>query len=386
MTLEYAACTRAVSPVKEKIRELDILRGIALLAVILQHVLGVYSRRVDITSAESIMLGMLFNFSKFAIPAFVLITGIVLFYNHLEKLNYQHFMKKRAMEILVPYLVWTVVYQIYNNGIPSAGFEWIKELIKLMVLGNGSYHLWFVVMIFQFYLLTPVFFAIFKGLGKIVVGRVHFIVIMTLLAVSYALLMWFSSSYIPEGKFNTGIEVVQKLVDYRDRNFLFYSFYFILGAIAGTALVRWRDFVIRSVGWNSILFVFLFLWVGWQLLSSLAGGKINLNYSTSLKPSMFLYTVSQLLLVYGLSMAVMKYNSFLYGKLELLGRLSYGSYLVHALVLVYAVRIVDYIVPQGHYLLAVALALVICTLVSAGFTMLVSRIPNGKLLTGPYRG
>ena len=67
---------------RERIGELDVLRALAFLAVVLQHSLGIYIRSADVQLSESTMLGMLFNLSKFAVPTFVFLTGLTLLYNY----------------------------------------------------------------------------------------------------------------------------------------------------------------------------------------------------------------------------------------------------------------------------------------------------------------
>ena len=67
---------------KEKIFELNLLRSAAFLAVVAQHVLGVYWRDKGITPSGSILVGILFNLCKFAVPLLIFLSGIVLFYNY----------------------------------------------------------------------------------------------------------------------------------------------------------------------------------------------------------------------------------------------------------------------------------------------------------------
>lgn len=371
---------------REVIPELYILRGLALLGIVFQHALGVYIRRENIPLADAAMLGMFFNITKFAVPAFVFATGTALLYNYYEKLDYPSFMKKRALEILLPFLLWTVIYEVYYYGIPSVSPAWLMEFGKNIMLGSEAYHLWFVVLIFQFYLFYPLILALFKWFRARVTNALLYSAAVGLLAVLYAALMWFSSNYIPVHNFHFDNMFLQMyLIDYRDRNFIYFLFYFILGGIAGVSLIKWREFVTRSVSWNSILFVNLFILIGYELMKNALWGGVNLNYSTSLKPSMFLYTVSEILLIYGLSMIIVRNGSRIFNFLDQMGRLSYGIYLSHALVLDYAVRVVNRALPSGQALWLSVLAFVLCVLVSWGVVVLISRVPYGGILIGPFK-
>src|SRR4051794_27546355 len=95
---------------RERIDEIQSMRGIAFFAVVLQHALGMFTRLPGVNIADLAVLSFLFNMAKFAVPMFVFITGIVIFYNYYEKLNYPTYLWKRCKEILVPYAVFTPFY------------------------------------------------------------------------------------------------------------------------------------------------------------------------------------------------------------------------------------------------------------------------------------
>lgn len=371
---------------REIIPELYVLRGLALLGIVFQHALGVYIRRENVPFADAAMIGMFFNFTKFAVPAFVFATGTALFYNYYDKLNYPSFIKKRALEILLPYLLWTVIYEGYYYGIPSVSTAWLAGFARNIVLGTESYHLWFVVLIFQFYLFYPLLLALFKLFRAGISSSLRYTAAIALFGALYAALMWTSSSFIPLYNFHLDNKFLQLyFIDYRDRNFIYFLFYFVLGGVAGVSLAKWREFITKSASWNSFLFIGLFILIGYELMKSASWGGVNLNYSTSLKPSMFLYTVSEILLFYGLSMVIAKNGSWVFKFLDQIGRLSYGIYLSHALVLVYAVRVVDRALPSGQPLWLSVLAFILCALVSWGIVVLIGRVPYGSILIGPYK-
>ena len=369
---------------REIIPELYVLRGLALLGIVFQHALGVYIRRENIPFADAAMIGMFFNLVKFAVPAFVFAAGMALFYNHYKKLNYPLFISKRILEILLPYVLWTAIYSVYNHGIPTISPAWLVDFGKNVMLGTGEYHLWFVVLIFQFYLFYPLILALFKLFRA--GGEFMQYLTVGLLTMLFTVLMWFSSSYIPLHDYHFGSRFLQAyLVEYRDRSFIYFLFYFIMGGIAGVSLIRWREFAERAAGWNSFIFANLYILIGYELIKSAPWGGVDLNYSTSLKPSMFFYTVSAIILIYGLSMVIARHSSLFYQALEQIGRLSYGIYLAHALVLVYAVKAVDRVLPTGQALWLSVLAFILCILVSWATVFLISLIPGCGILIGPHR-
>lgn len=372
---------------KERIDELDVLRGMAILSVILQHALGVYIRRPEIQFADAAMIGMLFNITKFAVPTFVFVTGAALVYNYYEHLNYPKFLWKRVKDILLPYFIWSIAYEIYSYGLPEANFLWFRSLVKNLIYGNAFYHLWFVVMIFQFYLVYPVFRSLFRKAPAVLDNKPRYAAAVGFLAAIYTLIMWFSSSFIPSVDLHAGSRAVQVIfIELRDRNFIYFFFYFILGGIVGLALSRWREFVARSPIWNTYVLAALFIWIGFELMQGASGGLVNLNYSTSLKPSMFFYTVSSIIFLYGVSTVIVNSGSLIFKFLNLAGKYSYGIYLVHAFLLIVAVRLVDRLTPTSHHLLAGIGAFILCALGTMAVVVLINKLPGSKLLIGPVPG
>ncbi|HHV60670.1 MAG TPA: acyltransferase family protein [Clostridiaceae bacterium] len=92
-----------------RIKALDYIRVIATLAVIAIHVSSTYTLSNDI--AYIINQSM-----RFAIPVFFILSGAAIFYSHYEKgrINYMVFVRKRFVKIVVPFILWTLIYLIYD--------------------------------------------------------------------------------------------------------------------------------------------------------------------------------------------------------------------------------------------------------------------------------
>jgi len=79
---------------KERIGELELIRAFGFLAVVYQHVIGVYMQAPGLDFETAAAFGLMFHLLKFAVPAFVLITGAVLFHNYSGNFSYLPFMRK----------------------------------------------------------------------------------------------------------------------------------------------------------------------------------------------------------------------------------------------------------------------------------------------------
>lgn len=91
--------------------------------------------------------------TRFAVPLFILLSGISLGLNNVSG-SYMQFLKSRAIKIGIPYLFWFSIYFIYNTyaNLSAVNFGFF---LKSLLLGQAAPHLFFIVIIFQLYFLYP---------------------------------------------------------------------------------------------------------------------------------------------------------------------------------------------------------------------------------------
>lgn len=147
---------------KERIPQLDIFRAIAIFAVLAIHAT---SRTLAETLDTSMFHPFLFinKFSQFAVPSFVFLSGFVLFYNYIDRrLNGKtlgKFYSRRLVYIIVPYVVFSVLYYIlkmttgHTWGMPLE--EQAAKFYKYLWTGTAYTHLYYIIIIIQFYVLFP---------------------------------------------------------------------------------------------------------------------------------------------------------------------------------------------------------------------------------------
>lgn len=149
---------------KAKLLELDIVRALAILAVVLIH--GTSSATVEPAegSTSQILFYILNVGSSFAVPLFIMLSGIVLFYSYDGRWNARTaltFYRKRAVSLVIPYLIWAFFYYAYNQWINTHQFkmDWPQFFGKLG-WAEWSYHSYFMLVIFQLYVLFPLFMTL----------------------------------------------------------------------------------------------------------------------------------------------------------------------------------------------------------------------------------
>lgn len=93
---------------------------------------------------------------------FVAITVFVLFLGYSgRKVSPRAFWRRRFGQVVLPYLVWSVLYTVFlvwwddSTPMPGAG-ELARDSVGSILTGDGRYHLYFLLISMQIYLLFPV--------------------------------------------------------------------------------------------------------------------------------------------------------------------------------------------------------------------------------------
>lgn len=152
---------------KPRILELDIVRAFAIMAVLMIHATSETTVEIPIGSRSQIIYLIVNKLSNFAVPVFILLSGLVLFYRYGGAWNWREalsFYRKRIQYIIVPYLIWSFFYYVFNQWTPNFNWhdihiEW-PVFFKALKWADTSYHLYFIVLILQFYLVFPIIMTI----------------------------------------------------------------------------------------------------------------------------------------------------------------------------------------------------------------------------------
>ncbi|MFH1207472.1 MAG: acyltransferase [Patescibacteria group bacterium] len=141
------------------LHEVEALRGVAILAVMAIHTTNPYTVLAGM-SVLGVILMIANKIAGFAVPLFIFLSGFVLWARYGNFFNLRWFYKKRARAILPVYVFATVFYTIALYFVNAKHFTAGTFLIDFLI-GNTSYHLWFFILIMQFYLFYPILSRIF---------------------------------------------------------------------------------------------------------------------------------------------------------------------------------------------------------------------------------
>ena len=316
---------------KPRLPAIEYIRGISMLGVIAIHVGSQYLMN---TSANIHLIALFEVASRFSVPIFFFISAFGLFYNmDPEKpLKYGSFMKRRAKTVIIPYIVWSVLYLAHDGIFYQVGFTGIASLGSLLLFGNAKYQLYFLVILIWFYILMPLWVYMVRRIG------LKGLAILLIIQIIFDYWSSFSVS------FNTWVysltdPLLRAVFMYRLNYWVMhYVFIFVLGGWLAWHMDSFKDIMQRFRNTITILF--------WVSLVSLLGFYYHLIFNTGYTALEAINTAHQLSpagIFYTIMASIFFFNIFTYQKypeklntlLHILGKHSYFAYLAHPLAITY---------------------------------------------------
>lgn len=293
-----------------------VLKALAIASVVTIHIFSSLKISPFVGGSSNQWWAVAFDrFNRLSVPLFVALSGYGLSRKYSRQpFAWREFVKNRLWRLLPPYFLWCgfyifFVWLYYDYSLVSN----FTDLGLKLILGRIDYHLYFVPMIFQLYLLFPLVFGLWQKFPKL-----------TLLLALTAQLAWiWTFSYHPNSPFNLSYFQNDPEQYFWSINWLWY---FVLGFHLPN-LINWleRSQLLRRL----IVPSFLLTWVGTSYWSIL---QIN----RGLDPLLALrFTQYPVLLYATLGIAAASWSiargKFLPAPLIWLGKYSYQVYLSHTL-------------------------------------------------------
>lgn len=155
----------------------DVLRIISIFCVIVIHVASKLWKTVPILSAEWIAFTAIDSLCRFAVPVFVMVSGMFMLSPEKDR-GLKDLYLKKILRILTCFIFWSAFYvfienfseMILHRSVPNID---CTKIIEQFI--SGKYHLWFLYMIVGLYIVTPL-------LRKIVLNKKDML---------YFLMIWF---------------------------------------------------------------------------------------------------------------------------------------------------------------------------------------------------
>ncbi|WP_326836694.1 acyltransferase [Amycolatopsis rhabdoformis] len=212
------------------LHQLDLYRVLTFALVIFLHVLGATTFPQDVVS-DAIEAPLHFTREAF----FALTTFVLVFSARSRPPRPVAFWRRRVPWVAVPYVVWSLLYWGYSLATAEQAVGSVAAALRALVIeiadGTAWYHLYFLLVTLQVYLLFPLLMKLVRT-----IERRPWLVLAVSGAVQIAV-TWFLS-YPPEG-------VEYSTVSRFFTTLLPYQFYSVLGAVAAVHFAAVQAFVRR---------------------------------------------------------------------------------------------------------------------------------------------
>lgn len=339
---------------KEYIQEVSLVRVAACLSIVLLHSIKFtvgFELAEGATSSDYILLTVA-GILSFGTPAFVFISELLLSHSYPDNVP-KNFYKKRVNLILIPFVCMAIFYAIISN------YDNLSQLpfsVMLNLLGN--YHGWFVLVIFQFYVLHQLFTKFLSKVSSKLILLVSLIINIAYLSIFNFIKPTSSNGFI---------------VFLWDRGYwvpLFgWIFYFCLAYYCGR---NYGDFLLAIKRSKIVISFFVFS----SLALVIFINSFNVFGFGSKRVDMIPLTISLILLLFLLAS---KFN-IRSKTLSLINNCSFGIYLIHYFYLMLYSKVIDFIAYIGYWKIPF---LFITVLVSSIITVIITNIfPFGKFILG----
>ena len=256
---------------KYRLQEMDYLRGFAALSVIAIHVTSGYTAN----GRSGFVLNQIV---RYAVPMFIILSGFVTYYADAGRGRFScvGFLRRRLGKVLWPYVFWTAFYVLYASRqlYQAVGWGAVLQSDRLLALGShllfgtGYYHLYFLLIVFQLYLLYPCLRIL---LQKKPVPFLISTFILTLLSQTGIYLHQINIIVLPD----IGMPYVSL--------FPLWIFYFVFGMYLASVKELNNLLYGKEVFWVTA-------WLG-SLLILLVDSRWTNTGDSSIKPSMMLYSL-----------------------------------------------------------------------------------------------
>ncbi|SDD19651.1 Surface polysaccharide O-acyltransferase, integral membrane enzyme [Terribacillus halophilus] len=334
---------------QQQIQSIYLMRLLAMSLVVLVHVTGAYATVLPFASDAYEKYHFLNRIIRIEAGIFIAITGLVFFYQYkhkkLTKTLWKDYYRKRVSFILIPYIIWALVYELHKAMLGFGDLQ-PAAILKRIIFGESYYQLHFIFLIVQVYLVLPLLIWLDHSWAFF---RRYMFVFGGLLQLGYIALQ----TFFPPSPFPLFLQLMGTL---------------LLGGWIGVHYDREKA---KSKHWST--------WI-WLLISALAGSGIAMYYYAagtlgSFEWNNILYeSVNYIFLITG-CYAIFRIAESVsdklavstLAKLQQIASYSFGYYLLHPLVLDYVTRTIP---AYSNYLFHVQIMLRYLAVMGVCFTVI----------------
>lgn len=324
---------------------LDYLRIISIFAVVVIHVCDQHFNDMDINSFDWLSLNFFDSVSRFAVPVFTMISG-VLFLDPERTISTKKLYQKNILRIVTAFSFWSLIYSVIN-------FESIEKFVSNFL--QGPTHLWYCFVIVGLYISVPVVRKISENKRLMIYFLLISFIFAFLIPDFLAVYKNKTISYIYE-KTNLNI-------------FLGYPIYFVLGYfLSKISLSKKQRIIIYILGAIGCCATFLGTWIISKRNGSAYEGVYNNFTINVLLESIAVFVFAKELFA--------KKNGQKKAALKKISGCVFGVYLSHVLIIDLLRRIFNLTTLSFKPVFSVPALAIIVFIISFLISFLINKIPK----------
>lgn len=291
----------------EKKTELTYARAIFCIIIVLVHAMTGFINDIHVGAIQKRIVQIMQIMLLSATPCFIMLSEILLGMRYSKYLP-KNFLTKRIKFILLPYIVFAlfVILEIYFD--PAKHFTLWYLILNILI--EGKFFGWFVLVIFQFFILHMLFYKVLDKMKPLIP-----IVVSLAISFTHALLMYYSTTYLNWWH--------EHYILYNRTIILNWLFYFVLGFYIGKYYDVVMEFVQRKIYWILLLFI------ASAGVIAIDFFKFEVYFNESNRFDLFVFSAAFFVLIISLSKILCRIHlTFIY----MISEISFFIYLSHQII------------------------------------------------------
>ncbi len=335
--------------------EITYARAIFCLIIVGVHILSRYLNDVELQDHNRMIVVTFQILILFGTPCFIILSESLISMVYKDKLP-KNFLVKRFKYIMIPYFSIGTFY-VYSKYKLGSNEESFWHLFKENLL-IGDWDGWFVMAIFQFYILHLIFHKILSKANPIIMIVISFVISLT-----HSYLMYDNDAY--SNWWNDFYPLFHRT------NILYWLFYFVFGYYLGKYYNEVLSFMEKKLKWLVVSLVILALSIIYSIYQN------DVTFVQSNCYDILIYSALVFIFILVISKKLANFNiSFLF----FIGEISFFIYLTHKIMLYYMAKYTFHFIDQFFmynittYIFALSL--------SVGLAVVLSFLPFSRFIIG----
>ncbi|WP_166786689.1 acyltransferase family protein [Jeotgalibacillus salarius] len=342
--------------VKERIAGIDWLRAFACLSVVWVHSISRALVTYDLPESSIEMARLLQITFIFATPMFVMMSEYILSYSYPNRTP-NEFWKKRILYILIPYFTIPFVYAGYFGLLGTFTWEAISDRAFNYIL-FASWHGYFILIIFQFYVLHFIFNRFNKYLNP-------YLLISLSILITMGYNMFFKTFSSPGGNWDLLWNHYGIIL------FPGWLAFFTIAYFAGRHAIEIKPFLKKAGPGFIVLTCIALLYCIYNVMDGVTGISSRRN-------DVLIYTILLFMSVLSISVYIKKVPYLI----KVISKYSFAIYLLHMMLLQVYARYLPYELSVSAFTIT---AFVFGVISSIAISWLLKWIPGSQFLIGQLR-